>query len=110
LLDLKKEAKEGVDAAATEYLCISYKDELCRELDLQYKNDLSRSMSHLILVLPDAGRFFSTSAANLQVPEHATIRVIIDTYKAPDIAMFVRQRLRGASKAPGDRQSTVEGK
>jgi len=91
LLDLKK---EGADTAVSEYLSISYQDELCREIDLQYVND--QRDSHLIVILPKAGRFFSKSKAATNLHEEdATVKVYMDTWKAPDIALFVRQKIRG---------------
>lgn len=93
LLDLKR---AGTDDAPKEYLCMSYTDELCREVGLEYSNDARDS--HLVVVLPDANRFFKKSQGDLDIPAGSTIRVYMDTWKAPDIAMYVKQKLRKAAK------------
>lgn len=96
VLDLKR---AGTEDPPKEYLCISYQEELCREVGLEYKNDAVNS--HLILTLPSAKRFFHTSPGALDLPEDCTLKVFIDTWKAPDIVMHVKHQLKvgGAPKA-----------
>jgi len=94
VLDLKR---AGVPDAPKEYLCIAYDDPLCREVGLEHSSDAVTS--RLCIILPDARRFFKTSAGDLDVPAKATIKVFMDTWKAPDIVMHVKQALKQAGAA-----------
>eukprot|EP00928_Gymnodinium_smaydae_P010659 TRINITY_DN14020_c0_g2_i1.p1 TRINITY_DN14020_c0_g2~~TRINITY_DN14020_c0_g2_i1.p1 ORF type:complete len:503 (+),score=77.48 TRINITY_DN14020_c0_g2_i1:58-1509(+) len=90
MLDLKR---VGKDDAPKEYLNIAFANDLAKEISLEYWND--QVDSHLVIVLPDAGRFFQST--DLDVPEHSLIKVYIRTWKAPDIAMFVRRKQNSGS-------------
>jgi len=86
MLDL---LRVGKDDAPKEYLCVGYQDNLFLELGLEFSND--KKSCHLVFNLPDAGRFLK--AAELNIPEQSTIRIVLETYQAPDVAAYVNKVL-----------------
>jgi len=88
------------DATSKQYLFLNYEDKLCCDLGLEYTND--QVNSHLVITLPNAGQFLGPSISDLGVVDNSTVKIFVDTWKAPDLVMFVKQKLRkihGASRA-----------
>merc|ERR1719181_1145013 len=86
ILDLQR---DGKDDKPKEYLNIVYRDDLFQELQLEYGN--SKKTGHLVCVLPDAEKFIK--ADDLGLTANTTVKVTLDTYKAPDVAMYVQRIL-----------------
>lgn len=77
------------DPSPRNYLNLDYTSELFREVVVDFVN--SDLTSELRIKLPHASRFIN-AAADLGVPDDATITMFIDTWKAPDIAMLVSRK------------------
>jgi len=73
---------------------------MCCDVGLEYTNDALGS--NLVVTLPKAMRFLGSSVSDLGVSENSTVKVFMESWKAPDVVMHVKQKLRkahGASRA-----------
>mmetsp|Transcript_22774 Transcript_22774/g.43780 ORF Transcript_22774/g.43780 Transcript_22774/m.43780 type:complete len:175 (+) Transcript_22774:113-637(+) len=88
LLDCKRPKKDTVQQ---QYLMVEYTDPLCKEVDLSFTQEAEGP--HLSVMLPYAKQFLKQSGQNLKMPDNATLRVDMMTWKAPDICMHVKGEL-----------------
>jgi len=80
------------DSRPIEYLCAHFTNPLWKDVDLSFANN--EETSQLVITLPGAERWLGPMAASqLELPPQSCIRVFIDTWKAPDIAMHVKARI-----------------
>mmetsp|Transcript_96375 Transcript_96375/g.171294 ORF Transcript_96375/g.171294 Transcript_96375/m.171294 type:complete len:489 (-) Transcript_96375:173-1639(-) len=92
LLDMQRSKK---DPHPQEYLQIDYKDALCKDIGFEFAN--STHTNHLLITLPDATRFLN-KAGSFEVPPNSTVKIYMDSWKAPDISMYVKQKQRNFHK------------
>jgi hypothetical protein len=87
-----------VDLKPIEYFCVEYKNDLCGELGLVASN-AEEGESQLQIKIPGAERFLGQSSAmELGAPAGSSVEVVINTWKAPDIALHVKRKRPSASK------------
>lgn len=100
LLDLKRIEK---DDESREYVCLPFTSSLMEVVSVDFSNEVC--CSRLSIDFPDMARFLTDPTSEFGVEGNTTVKVLLETWQAPDIAMYLKSQGMTSSRRPSKQLS-----